>query len=204
MGLFDRGKPTFKGGIEGTAVILESEAHPGTYSTASDSFTMFVDFNRRGTRPYRFKLEVRVPDRDPYEIEGVFKVPRKTENTGLLESASALQAGIELPVRINPDDGDEVAIDWDAYMATPGRKDAHRAAGASRQHQLMREQLERNPKQMAKLQAQNRGVVQAWAGAVKAGNLSREDFEASVKMEVDSGRMDPADADAARRSLDGP
>lgn len=201
MGLFNRGDGGATGGTEGTAVILEAEANPGTLTSASESQAMFVDFNILGSRKYRFALEVRLPDRDPYRVEGVFKVPKRAENTGLLETG-ALQPGIELPVRVHPGDDEAVEIDWDAYRAAPGRKQAHRAARESRQHALMKEQLERNPKLQSKQWETNRGVVQAWAGAVKAGNLSREEFEQSVRIQVDSGRMDPADADAARATLD--
>jgi hypothetical protein len=202
MGLFDRGKPGAKGGTEGTAVILESEANPGTLTSASESQAMFIDMNFLGSRKYRFALEVRLPEQDPYRVEGVFKVPKRAENTGLLETG-ALQPGIELPVRVDPGDPEAVEIDWDAYRSTPGRQQAHRDASASRQHSLLREQLEKDPKKQAKHWEANKGVVQAWVGAVQMGNLSREDFEQSVKIEVDSGRMDPADAEAARATLDG-
>jgi hypothetical protein len=45
-------------------------------------------------------------------------------------------------------------------------------------------------------------AVQGWVGAVRAGQLSRDDFERTVIGEVESGRMDPADAQAAREALD--
>lgn len=40
------------------------------------------------------------------------------------------------------------------------------------------------------------------AEAVLAGNVSREEFEEYVTLEVECGRMDPADAEAARAKLD--
>jgi hypothetical protein len=34
------------------------------------------------------------------------------------------------------------------------------------------------------------------------GSMSREEFEANVNQEIETGRMDPADAEAARSTLD--
>lgn len=36
----------------------------------------------------------------------------------------------------------------------------------------------------------------------RAGRLSREDFETTVTLTLESGRMDPADAQDARQMLD--
>jgi hypothetical protein len=87
-------------------------------------------------------------------------------------------------------------------MSTPGRKQAQEDATTARQHAQLKEQNERDPKKQAEHWERNRGVAQVWAEAVKIGNLSREDFEQSVRTEVDSGRMDPAEAEAARAKLD--
>lgn len=150
-------------------------------------------------------LEVRIPDRDPYEVEGKFEVPRKAENTGLLPGAigKPLGPGLELPVTVDAADSKLVEIDWERYLKTPGRKEAQRAATQSARNRQMAEQLERNPKVAEKVRTQNRVAVQSWAAAVKAGSLSREEFEQTVSLEVETGRMDPADAEAARAELDG-
>lgn len=63
-------------------------------------------------------------------------------------------------------------------------------------------QVARNRTLQAQLWANNRRAVQGWIGAVRAGLLSRDDFERTVTGEVESGRMDPADAQAARQTLD--
>ena len=202
MGLFDRGaKPSPKGGIEGTATIRESDRSGAAFGQFSD----FEVVNLVGTRKYRFALEVQIPDRDPYDVEGEFKVPRRAENTGLLagEVAKPLQPGVELPVRVDPADPSTVEIDWDKYLATPGRKDAQKAANQSAKNRQMAAHLEKNPKLAAKARAGNKGAVQAWAGAVKMGNMTREEFDAQVDQEIEAGRMDPADAEAARETLDG-
>ena len=149
-------------------------------------------------------LEVRIPDRDPYEVEGSFKVPRKAENTGLLAGGvgNPLRPGLELPVRVDPADPSSIEIDWKRFLATPGRKDAQRAATQSAKNRQMAEQLEANPKLAEQLRAGNKQAVQSWAAAVKAGSLSREEFEQTVNLELETGRMDPADAEAARAQLD--
>ena len=67
----------------------------------------------------------------------------------------------------------------------------------------MRTQLDKNPKLRDRVRADNKGAALAWAEAVRVGNLSREEFERHLVMEVDHGRMDPADAEAARATLDG-
>jgi hypothetical protein len=147
---------------------------------------------------------VRIPDREPYEVEGRFKVPRKAENTGHLAGGvgQPLRPGIELPVSVDPADQSSIEIDWKRFLATPGRKDAQRAATQSAKNRQLAEQLAGNPKLTEQLRANNRLAVQSWAAAVKAGSLSREEFEQTVNLELETGRMDPADADAARRELD--
>jgi hypothetical protein len=189
--------------IQGTAVILESDRSGAAFGQFSD----FEILNRFGTRKYRLRLEVRLPDRDPYEVEAELKVPRKAENTGFLpgsrEIGKPLPPGLELPVSVNPSDLAAVEVDWDRFVASPGRKDAQRAASQTAYNQAVAEQASKNPKLVEQMRAGNRSAVQAWAGAVKAGNMSREQFEESVTLEVETGRMDPADAEAARKTLDG-
>jgi hypothetical protein len=113
-----------------------------------------------------------------------------------------LTPGLELPVRVDAADPTSIEIDWERYLKTPGRKQAQRAATQSARNRQMAEHLENNPKLAEKARAGNRVAVQSWAAAVKAGNMSREDFEQTVSQEVETGRMDPADAEAARATLD--
>jgi hypothetical protein len=186
--------------VEGTALVLEAEANPGTLTSASESQAIFMDFNILGSRKYFFALEVRLPGQQPYRVEGKFKVPKRAENTGLLQT-NALTAGIEVPVRVDPSKPDDVEIDWKAYRSKPGRVDDQRAAHQSDRNVAMQKELKKNPEVLAKLRAGNKLAVQGWVGAVQAGSLSREEFEAQVKVELETGRMDPADAEAARAML---
>jgi hypothetical protein len=57
------------------------------------------------------------------------------------------------------------------------------------------------PKLQAQMHANNKLAAMAWAEAVQLGNLTREQFDAQLTLEVADGRMDPADAAAARAKL---
>lgn len=102
-------------------------------------------------------------------------------------------------------DGPETILDldWDRFVDDPRRKQAVKEAGAARKRSQVAQQVAKNPKMPAKMQANNRIAVQAWTHAVQAGQMTREEFETTVTGEVVSGRMDPADAQAARQALDG-
>jgi len=204
VALFARGrKRSLEGEIEGTAVILESRP----LGNVREGPTNVLDLATAnvGSRRYRMKLEVRVRGREPFEIDGQFKVPRKAESTGMLAANQGitLKPGLELPVRVDPGGGDSVEIDWDKFMAAPGRKEAQRAAHQAGRNLRVREQMAKNPKATEKAWAGNRAAVQMWVAAVKLGSMSREEFEETVTQEVDTGRMDPADAEAARAQLEG-
>ena len=207
MGLLDRGrrKRVLAEGVEGTAKIVDLETHhrltgsrgesqsePWPWEAAYDSFA---------PTKYTLELEVTIPGRDPYRVKGRFRAPHKAERTGL--TRASLSKGLELPVRVDPADQNRVEVDWDRFAASPDRKEALGDARVSRQNEVIRQKLEAKPEQQAKMWAQNKGTALAWAGAVKAGNMSREEFEQNVQQEVDSGRMDPADAEAGRAELDG-
>jgi hypothetical protein len=163
-----------------------------------------MEFNVIGTRAYWFTLEVQLPGRDAYEVQGRFDVPRKAENVSFFDIANALKPGLELPVRVDPADPETVAIDWDRFLADPGRKKAVKAASEAGQRSQVAKQLARNPKLQAQLQSNNRIAVQAWVGAVQAGQMTRAEFDKNVTQEVESGRMDPADAQAAYAALGPP
>ncbi len=124
-----------------------------------------------------FTLQVTVPGAEPYLVAQRFKVPKKAENLGFSSIGNKIPAGVELPVRVDPRDAGRVEIEWELWMGSPGRKQAMRDGRAS--------------------------AAMAWAEAVQLGDLTREQFEQQLTLEVDHGRMDPADAAAARATLDG-
>jgi len=185
--------------VDGVAVIRESDR--GHDSSGSDPHPWDDILDLVGSRTYRFTLEVTVPGREPYPVADRFKVPKRAESTGTLASAGYLAVGLELPVWVDPADPSAVAIDWHRFLASPGRKQAVRAAMDARRVAHMRDALERKPELAAQLRANNRTAAQGWVEAVRAGSMSREELERELTLEVDTGRMDPADAEAARASL---
>ncbi len=202
MGFFaSRRDRILEGGIEGTAVIRESERFGNESANSGEPWPWEITLNVIGSRRYRLRLEVRLPGREPYEVEGPFKVPRRAENVSMFNIGRVLPQGLELPVRVDPGDEVAVQVDWDRFLASAGRKEAMREGTEAAQRRRMRTELERNPKLAAKARAGNRGAVRAWAQAVHRGQMSREEFERTVTQEVETGRMDPADAEAARRDL---
>ena len=184
------------GGERGIAKILRSE--PLEHDREGPSHVLDVALDHFGSIRYRLGLEVRLPGRDPYEADGEWRVPNRA--LGAAGGGGVLAEGIELPVTVAG--GGEITVDWDAYRADPGRKEAQREAQQSRRNRRVSEELGRNPAMQARIRSQGAMRLQAWTGAVRAGAMSREDFERTVRLEVETGRMDAAEADAARRSLD--
>jgi hypothetical protein len=168
-----------------------------------DALDVILRRVRRGrTRAYSLTLEVRLAGRAPYEVTDRFDVPRNAENLSFFDTANMLKPGLELPVRVNAADAGRVAIDWDRFLADPGRKKAVKAAKEAGQRANVANAVAKDPKLQARMWANNRMAVQSWVGAVRADQMSRAQFDTTATGEVESGRMDPADAEAARRALD--
>jgi hypothetical protein len=109
----------------GTALVLTSEPQGNRDQSVSNVLDVAIGFFR--SRKYRLVLEVRLPDREPYTLDGVWKVPAKAEQTGPLRSGgSILPPGVEVPVSVSEKDPQTVDIDWDTYVALPGRKKTQR------------------------------------------------------------------------------
>jgi hypothetical protein len=190
-------------GFEGTAVIRASEPASGRMGSREGAETVLdLSFNVVGTRAYTMTLEVRLPGREPYAVSDVFDVPKKAENLNFFDTQNMLKPGIELPVRVDAADAAKVAVDWDRFLADPGRKKSVRAAKEAGQRANVAKEVAKNPKKQAKMWANNRMAVEGWVWAVQAGQMTRAEFDTTVTAEVESGRMDPADAEAARQVLD--
>jgi hypothetical protein len=186
--------------IEGTAKVVDlAQFHRTGKPRDGDSWWWEDASEALGKSKYTLELEVTLSGREPYRVKGTFKVPAKAERTGL--TRTSLSRGLQLPVRVDPSDPERVEIDWDRFALDPGRKQALGDARVSRQNEVLKAQIERKPKMQAKMWAQNKQAAAAWVEAVKAGNMSSEELETSLRQEVDSGRMDPADAEAARIAL---
>ena len=125
----------------GVAIILESSRE---LEREGDAWLVpDLGLNRYGRRRYEFALDVRVPGIEPYTVRDSFRVPRRVENTSLFSRANKLEVGLELPVAVNPSKPHDVRVDWDAFEASPGRKQAMEAAQIEAQHRLLGEQYAR-------------------------------------------------------------
>ena len=187
MGFLNRSRGS--GDVDGVAVVRESRRlrrRTDGEDTQRDNPLDYA-FEHFGSEPYRLLLEVRVPGRDAYTVDGEYKVPNRSLGAfgSHFSGADFLAEGVELPVRVDPEDPESVDIDWKAYKSAPGRKKAQKQAQKAQE-----------------VRAGMRQAAQAWATLVRKGRMSRESFESNVQRCVDDGHMDPADAEAARASLD--
>jgi hypothetical protein len=208
MGLFDRSsKRILERGVAGTAVIRESRKIEDDARDEHGQRGQYVlndmrDAGLWGKHSYDLTLEIQIPGTEAYEVSGEFKTPAKAGRTGLV-SHRGLGPGLELPVKVDREDPQRVAIDWDAFLASPDRKAAVKKAVQDESANANKRMLDANPDLAKQVRANNANAVVVWAGAVKAGKMSREKFDKTVDLEVRVGRMDPADAEAARATLDG-
>ena len=132
--------------LQGVAIIRESSRD---LERDGDNPIALLDIglNRYGRRRYEFALEVRVPGIEPYTVRDSFRVPRRVENTSVFSRANKLEVGLELPVAINPDKLHDVQVDWDAFEALPGRKQAMEAAELEARNRMLGEIAARKHKQ---------------------------------------------------------
>jgi hypothetical protein len=207
VGLFDRSSKTIlERGIAGTAVIRESrKIEDGTDERGQRGQFMLNDMRDAGLwgkHRYDLTLEIQIPETEPYEVSGRFRTPAKAGRTGLV-SHRGLQPGLQLPVKVDPNDPQQIAIDWDAFLASPDREAAVKEAAQGESVNANKRMLEANPELAQQLRDNNAVAVVSWARAVNAGKMSRAEFDKTVDLEVRVGRMDPADAEAARATLDG-
>jgi ribosomal protein L1 len=92
-----------------------------------------------------------------------------------------------------------VTIDWDGFLAAGGRDEMqrlHESAAVERMHRA-------RPEQSAKQREDAKVALETWVAAVQAGSLKRKQFDQSVDTHVKLGLLDPSEAEAARRTLDG-
>lgn len=205
MGLFYRWrKDAPSDWVAGEATILVSEpvGEPGSREVA-DSGWPLIELNYFGYRTYGLTLAVTTSVHSEYEMRDDFKVPRRAENTGLLANKVlvGLKAGLKLPVQVDPRDRDQVRIDWPAFLGDPDRKGSQDDAAQKAINRKTKEMVEADPKLRATFWANNQIAARAWAEAVRNGVMEREQLEQALDLEVECGRMDPADAEAARSSL---
>jgi hypothetical protein len=191
----------------GTAVIIGSNRDPDVDPNWSESWRddgLFGELSEIiGGVVYEFTLQVTVPGHDTYEMPGVrSRVPSKAEKISLFET-HPIPLTLEVPVAVASDDASKIAIDWKAFVALPDKvqrlKEARVRALQIATQRHAAKMAEKNPPSPG-----GQNVAMAWAEAVRAGNLTRKQFDESTMRLLALGQLSNADYLAAEARLNEP
>jgi hypothetical protein len=188
----------------GEAVVLASERpEPGKETPGEGGEFDVSDF---GVGRHALRLEVRLPGQEPYEVEGRFKVPKEVQFGKRapfllrpLMKRSPIPVGITLPVSVDPAKPDDVTIDWDGFLATGGRDELKRGNEAAAVQRLRQQ----HPEGTARMREVATAELPTLIAGVRGGTIKRKDFDQSLETYVRNGYLEPEEADAARRELNG-
>jgi hypothetical protein len=136
-----------------------------------------------GNAQHDFKIEIRVPGREPYELQGLFRIPVK-----LIDFVGP---GTVVPVKVHPSDPKRAVFDWEHFepsTATGAYEAPSRESIRGQVHDAMPD-------------ATRTMMLDGWVQATKAGGLSRSDFDQTLADAVESGMVTQEEADAARAKL---
>ncbi len=187
------------------AVLVESEHRPGSRTNSSSDGADLADLAIDAVSgiPYRFVLEVRRPGMEPYRIEQRERIPSKVQRTWT-QGEAHVPSGTEVPLRVTGPGLEDVEIDWEGYLALPGRKQAAEQLRAEAQWDHIGAEFERTtkPAMVQKIREQNRMAALAGADMVLAGQLTRAQFDQSMEQSVRMGHLHPEDLEAALAKLD--
>jgi len=148
-----------------------------------------------GNAQHDFKVEVRVPGREPYELQGLFRIPVKL--------MGVVGRGTVVPVKVHPSEPSRVVFDWEHFDssavvdiddASTGESGAGQVVAGS--HESIRDQVHD-----AMPDATRTMMLDGWVQATKAGGLSRPEFDQTLADAVESGMVTQEEADAARAKL---
>jgi len=188
------------------AVLVESEWHPGSraHSDSNGADVANLAIEKLTGIPYRFVLDVRRPGFEPYRIEQNVRVPSKVQ-TSLTQGEVRVPRGAEVPLTVTGPGPADVEIDWDGYLALPGRKQQAERLRAEAQWDRMGADFEKRtkPAQVQKIRSEHRTAVHLWADAVLMGTMTREAFDHESEMAIRMGFLLPADHAEARAKLEG-
>jgi len=187
------------------AVLVESEWQPGASmnsETGPDLLDMAVE--KVAGVPYRFVLDVRRPGMARYQLEQRVRIPSKVQHSWF-EGEIHVPRGTEVPLIVTGPGPEEVEIDWEGYLALPGRKEQAERLRAEAGWDRMGEEFERRtkPAQVQKIRADNRIAALTWADAVLAGQMSRAQFDQSTQQSLRMRHLLPEDLAEAVAKLDG-
>jgi hypothetical protein len=158
---------------------------------------VFNQFNL-GTIPHDLTLEVRIPDRAPFEVTKRFGVPAKATGSQGYE----LPVGLELPVTVRGDDADDVDIEWKSFLASDDSKASIKKASSDASYAKAKAHTELVPGMTEQTWANAAMGMPMWMEAVRRGNMKRKDFDQQVDTLSRIGQMDPELAAEGKRTLD--
>lgn len=193
--------------LSGTAIIMGSKRDPDVDPNWSESWRddgLFGELSEMiGGVVYEFILEVTVPGHDTYRMPGVrTRVPAKAEKISLFEQ-HPIPLTLEVPVAVASDDAAKIAIDWKAFIALPDKaqrlKEARGRAlqiAAQRHAEAM---AEKDPPSPA-----GENPAMEWAEAVRAGTMTRQEFDENCMRLLTSGQLRNPDYLAAEARLSAP
>ena len=168
-------KKLLRDGIAATAVVK--------------SFYEMDDASTFGNAQHDFTLEVRVEGREPYEVQGLFKIPAKLVGT--------VGPGEVVPVRVHPSEPARVAIDWDGWepSGTGGAGIEIDESLAGLNMDDVREQV-----RSAMTTDARKMMIDGWVMARKSGQLSDSQLEQALSGALQSGLLTDEEADQVRRA----
>jgi hypothetical protein len=169
VGFLDRfTKKDLPGGLSGSAVMRAKTPGWTSHDYSQDSLL-------NATSPYRLELEVQVEGRDSYVVAQVFEVPRKWNQ---------ISNGIELPIKVDPENSENVHIDWDALAAAGGKEIV-----ADHNQQVKREAVKNAVSQNPMIRQADQAAVEDILGEVQAGRRSVEELDEIVDEYVAGGSL---------------
>jgi hypothetical protein len=185
VGFLDRftKKDLLKEGLSGTAVLRSKPKWLGiTDDQDPHSLTTF-------SWPLELDLEVRVEGRAPYVVVQKFKVPKRWYE---------LPTGLEIPVKVDPDEPNQILMDWDAFAAAGG-KQLVEERGAHNQRDATFKAVSQNT---VLREAAQKTFVE-YLGEVEAGRMTVQDFNGYVEENVTQGSLTPEEGDAFKAQAAG-
>lgn len=148
--------------------------------------------------PYRFVLEVHRPGVAPYRLARSERIPAKVEGsyTGY---EHRVPKGATVPLTITGPGPEDVALDWDGYLAHPDRMKQTKRLEVDNQWDAIGARFEQTtkPALVAKIRGNSQQSSMSWAHAVRAGAMTRADFERNAEQLLRMGHLLAADYERA-------
>lgn len=192
--------------VQGEATILESIHDPGRATrdgvdtNRDDGLVGFLTDKTVGI-PYEFLLEVRRPGVPDAQVRVRDRVPDKAEKLGFFDHIR-IPVSLVVPVTVDPDRPAEVEIDWKAFLAQPDR--VERMKAAARRTQAAAVGAPVAPEGMGEQDAATRLMMFRMAEDVRAGRVSRDQWELSAQQLMQVSQLSFTDYQAARAVIDEP